>query len=103
MRTNLDFTARSALVSIRVQLRSAPALLLSIPISPSRTTPPVTVCHSFSWAPALASPLCALPLELSVSHGKDYLESAAACKHLSDKRPHTAAADGDASGVGDRR
>lgn len=34
-----------------------------------------------------------------MSHGKDYLESAAACKRLSDKRPHThtAAADGDAS------
>lgn len=98
MRTNLDFTARSALVSSGCNY----AQLLPLPC----LHPHSSFAHNSS---SYCMPffqlgsgdgfalLCALPLELSVSHGKDYLESAAACKRLSDKRPHTAAADGDAS------
>jgi len=70
MRTNLDFTARSALVS-----SPAPAL--------SSRSSSYSYAFFSSWAPALA---LSLGLKLSVSYGKDYLESAAACKRLSDKR-----------------
>lgn len=81
MRTNLDFTApRSALVS---SCSSHPHSCFGHNSS--------SYCMPFFQ---LGSDVClaallSLPLELSVSHGKDYLESAAACKRLSDKRPHT--------------
>lgn len=83
MRTNLDFTARSsALVASGCNSLSLFSALRA------GTAPAATAILSAGllrlWlrrSPSLE--------ELSVSHGKDYLESAAACKRLSDKRPHT--------------
>lgn len=86
MRTNLDFTARSsALVasgcnSLSLSPLGQAQLLQRLPFFQLGSSG-----AGFAALRALAPSL----EELSVSHGKDYLESAAACKRLSDKRPHT--------------